>query len=53
VVLVDGIQMLIDNVIVDPTLTNLVLWSDVFRGVVIIIVVQLKDGFYLDQYLVD
>ncbi len=45
--------MLIDNVIVDPTLTNLVLWLDVFRGVVITIVVQPKDGLYLDQYLVD
>jgi hypothetical protein len=35
----DGIQMLVENIIVDPTLTNLVLWATIFCGVVITIVV--------------
>jgi hypothetical protein len=48
VVLVDGIQMLVDNIIVDPTLANLVLWVVVFHGVIITIVVQSMDDFYRD-----
>jgi hypothetical protein len=47
-VLVDGIQTLVDIVIVDPILANLVLWAIVFYGVFITIVVQYKDGFYRD-----
>jgi hypothetical protein len=47
--------MLVNNIIVDPTLANLVLvlWANLFHGVVITIVVQSKDGHYCDRYPMD
>jgi hypothetical protein len=43
VLLVDGVYILVDVVITDPTL-----WTIFFCGVIAIIMAQAKDGFYHD-----
>jgi hypothetical protein len=48
--LVDGIQMSVDIIIVDPIRTNLVSQATLFHWVVVTIATQAKDGLYGDRY---
>ncbi len=48
--LVDGIQMSVDIIIVDPIRTNLVSQATLFHWVVVTITTQAKDGLYGDRY---
>ncbi len=47
---IDGICMLANVVIVDPTQAYLVSWLVIYCGVAVIVIVQVKEGFYCDHY---
>jgi hypothetical protein len=53
VLLVDGVRMLVDNVITNPTRINLISRVALFHGVVAIIATQEKNDLYRDRFMVD
>jgi hypothetical protein len=50
VLLVDGIRTLADIIIANPTQADLVSWSAFSHGVVMSLVVQMKERLYCDCY---
>jgi hypothetical protein len=51
--LIDGVRMLTDIIIIDPTWVDLVLCVALFRGVAMIITTKAKDSFYHNQFPAD
>jgi hypothetical protein len=47
---VDDICILTDVIIANPTQTNLVSQVALFRGVVVAVVAQVKEGLYYEHY---
>jgi hypothetical protein len=49
----DGLCTLVDVVIIDAIRIDLISWVVLFHGLVAIVAVQAKDGFYYNWFLPD